>query len=296
MKIYLDNVNLGSPSGPNSFARKLQNSLINKGHSISDTNPDVQISFILATRKIAPMIQRLDGIYFNSEQDWKNLNAPIKASYEITDAVIFQSNFNKALTEKYFGSKELFEVIPNGTDLAAINQIKKLQHPAIDKYEKVWCCASSWRPHKRLIENIKYFLEFSDEKTCLVVAGNNPDYVIEHERIFYAGNLEWQQLISLYKRSEVFIHLALMDHCPNVVVDARASGCKIVCSDSGGTKEIAGSNADVVKDMAWDYLPFKLYEPPSLDFSKITKSGVNSNLDVKHAAEQYIRIAESLIQ
>ena len=296
MKFYLDNVNLGSSSGPNSFARKLKDSLIDMSHSVSDVDPEVQIAFILATRKLAPMIQRLDGIYFNSEQDWKNLNAPIKATYDISDAVVFQSHFNRSLTEKYFGKKELFEVIPNGTDLHAISQIPELSHPVIDKYEKVWCCAASWRPHKRLSENIRYFLEFSDIDTCLVVAGNNPDHVIEHERVFYSGNLSWEQLIGLYKRSEVFIHLALMDHCPNVVVDARASGCKIVCSDSGGTKEIAGSDAVVVKDMDWDYAPFALYKPPSLDFSQILKSGIDSNLDVKYSAEQYIRIAESLIR
>ena len=296
MKFYLDNVNLGSSSGPNSFARKLQDSLVGMSHSVTNVNPDVQIAFILATRKLAPMIQRLDGIYFNSEQDWKNLNAPIKATYDISEAVVFQSHFNRRLTEKYFGKKELFEVIPNGTDLQAISQIPALSHPVIDKYEKVWCCASSWRPHKRLSENIRYFLEFSDIDTCLVVAGNNPDHVIEHERVFYSGNLSWEQLIGLYKRSEFFIHLALMDHCPNVVVDARASGCKIVCSDSGGTKEIAGSDAVVVKDMEWDYAPFTLYKPPGLNFSQILKSGIDSNLDVKYSAEQYIRIAESLIR
>ena len=128
------------------------------------------------------------------------------------------------------------------------------------------------------------------------MAGNNPDHAIEHERVFYSGDLSWEQLISLYKRSEVFIHLALMDHCPNVVVDARASGCKIVCSNSGGTREIAGSNAVVVKDMEWDYMPFALYKPPTLDFSQILKSGIDSNLDVKYSAEQYIRIAESLVK
>ena len=26
--------------------------------------------------------------------------------------------------------------------------------PKLDKYENVWCCASSWRPHKRLNENL----------------------------------------------------------------------------------------------------------------------------------------------
>ena len=122
-----------------------------------------------------------------------------------------------------------------------------------------------------------------------MIAGANPDYDAQHERIFYAGNLEWDQLISLYKRSKYFIHLALMDHCPNVVVDARAAGCKIICSSSGGTKEIAGINSVIVQDMEWDFKPFKLYEPPTLDFSlgcplpEIVKS-----IDIKDVADSYL--------
>ena len=37
-------------------------------------------------------------------------------------------------------------------------------------------------------------------------------------------------LLSLYKRSKYFIHLAWLDHCPNVVVDARASGLIVIGS------------------------------------------------------------------
>ena len=43
-------------------------------------------------------------------------------------------------------------------------------------------------------------------------------------------------------------------------------------------------------------MPFALYKPTTLDFSQILKSGIDSNLDVKYSAEQYIRIAESLIR
>ena len=101
MKIFFDNVNFQSNSGPNSFGLKLAKELEKKGYRINkDESPDVQLSFIQATRKIAPLIQRLDGIYFNSEQDWKAQNKPIQLTYENAEGVIYQSNFNKTLTEK----------------------------------------------------------------------------------------------------------------------------------------------------------------------------------------------------
>jgi len=107
LKVFFDNINFQSSSGPNSFGTKLARELEKNGNRVNkDSDPDIQLSFIQATRKIAPLIQRLDGIYFNSEQDWKIQNKPIQQTYEIADAVIFQSNFNKGLTEKYFGKKK----------------------------------------------------------------------------------------------------------------------------------------------------------------------------------------------
>jgi len=237
----------------------------------------------------------LDGIYFNSDQDWKKLNDPIKKTYDAADGVVYQSNFNKMLTEKYFGLKEVSTVIHNGTDLNAIEAIEPLKNATIDNFENVWCCASSWRPHKRLTENIRYFREHSSENDCLVIAGDNADLEINHDRIFFCGNLQWDQLISLYKRSRYFLHLALMDHCPNVVIDARASGCHIICASSGGTSEIAGLDSTIVQDMTWDYSPFKLYTPPALDFTKTVTGNIESNLDVNYCADQYIQFAETLV-
>lgn len=297
MKILFDNINFQSNSGPNSFGLKLALELEKSGNSINKNEiPDIQLSFIQATRKVAPLIQRLDGIYFNSEQDWKSQNAPIQSTYDHADGVIFQSRFNKALTEKYFGKKDKNTVIHNGTDLEKIKLIPAISNPLLNDFENVWTCASSWRPHKRLSENVRYFLENAGEKDCLVIAGNNPDFELKHDRVFYAGNLDWPQLISLYKRSKYFLHLALLDHCPNVVVDARAAGCKIICSSSGGTKEIAGENSVIIEDMEWDYLPFKLYNPPKLDFSKKIKYETSCSIDIKDVSSMYLSFFNEVLK
>lgn len=290
MQIYFDNSNLNSNSGPNSFARKLFTQLAKMGHDCTVQpikGTDVQLSFINICYHIAPTVLRLDGIWFNTAQDWKAANQPIKESYKKSNAVILQSEFNKELTEKYFGTHNNRYVINNGSDLSLMNKIKPLEHDIFKDFDNVWCCASSWRPHKRLKENINYFLTHSDKNDCLIIAGNNPDYQIKNSRIFYVGNLDQITLFSLYKRSKYFIHLAFLDHCPNVVVDARAAGCKIICSSSGGTKEVAGIDATVVKDIDWNFEPLKLYEPPELDLNSFISNDYYTNIDIENVASRY---------
>ena len=297
MNIFFDNVNFASSSGPNSFASKLAICLKALGHDINGTlEPDLQLSFISAVNKTAPIIQRLDGIYFNSEQDWRKLNEPIRETYDVAAGVIFQSEFNKRLTEYYFGIHSRSVVIHNGTDLEEHRDVPLFTHPAIEGFEKCWAAASSWRPHKRLAENIRYFLEHSSERECLIVAGDNADVRVKHPRVFYTGNLSRNKLLGLYRRADHFVHLALMDHCPNVVIDARAAGCHITCTTSGGTKEIAGTDATLVEDMEWNYQPFALYKPPQLDFSKTSKNAYDAPIDIAHTTKQYLRFFEEALR
>lgn len=297
MKILLDNVNLNSSSGPNSFGKRLKLEIENlRLHSFVEEEPDVQLSFITASRKLAPLALRLDGIYFNTIQDWKALNEPLRRSYELSDIVIFQSQFNKTLTEKYFGIAKNSVVINNGTCMKCLDKISPMQAAELDKFSEVWSCSSSWRPHKRLKENVRYFLEKAPKDACLVVAGENPDYIVKDSRILYAGHLPWDKCISLYKRSKVFLHLAFLDHCPNVVVDARASGCHIVVSSSGGTKEVAGQNATIVQDIEWDMSPLELYRPPPLNPELTYKNDIQSNIDIGFVASLYTEALMSICE
>jgi len=88
-----------------------------------------------------------------------------------------------------------------------------------------------------------------------------------HKKIVFYGDLQYNKLKELYAASSTFVHLAYLDHCPNVVVDAAAHGCHIVCSSTGGTKEII-KKGTVIQEIEWDFSPTKLYHPPVLDFSK----------------------------
>tara|TARA_R110001583_G_scaffold7985_10_gene38919 strand:+ start:10056 stop:10991 length:936 start_codon:yes stop_codon:yes gene_type:complete len=301
MKVLFDNVNIDSRSGPNGFAKKLKKELnLDQyncevlAHLDKKFIPDIQLSFIMSHYKFAPIIQRLDGIYFNSEQDFEDLNRPIKATYDAAELVIFQSEFNKLLSEKWFGKKEKSRVIRNGTCLSQIKEIKPSTHEFLEKFSDIWCCASSWRPHKRLKDNIRYFLENASEESIFLVAGAGAKqedfsecFDLLGKKIFYIGDLDWESLVGIYKRSSHFVHLSWLDHCPNVVVDARAAGCHVICSSSGGTKEIAGEKSTIIQEEEWDLSPTRLYYPPKLDFSKKIENTHISDISIERAAREY---------
>jgi glycosyltransferase involved in cell wall biosynthesis len=293
MNIFLENVNLKNNNGPNSFANKLVPYITRLGHEIVPPQyADIKLCFIESNNLDCniPRVQRLDGIYFNTAFDYNLQNKNIKRTYEISNGVIFQSNFNKKLITKYFGEHPNSQIIYNGADTEAISLARPMKNEIEGR--NIWSCAAAWRPHKRLEENIRYFLEHKEEKDILIVAGHTPS-VVEDPNIHYAGNLSQTQLYSLYKGCKYFIHLAWLDHCPNVVVDARASGCQIICSNTGGTQEIAGPDAIIIEEAEWDFAPLNLYDPPKLNFEKKLDTGHNVGYNMDMVAKEYAKFMEN---
>ena len=308
MKVFTHNFNPNSNSGPNKFSRTLFNSLIkNKDVSITNNQSDADVEFCLIQQqvhKVKPMVLRLDGIWFNSDQDYDRQNAPIKFAYENADAVIFQSNFNKNLTETWFGKHKNSVVIHNAADLSLISRANShFWDRKLGKDTEVWSCASNWRPHKRLKDNIRYFLDFAPKDAILAIAGGlhvdeAKKILNANSRIILLGDLDYVSLLSLYNKSSTFVHLAYLDHCPNVVVDAQAAGCNIVCSSTGGTHEVVNNGIMILED-EWDMKPCDLYNPPSMNFKNIKTISSHLKQDKKSnivkCSEKYYNVMRGIL-
>ena len=80
-----------------------------------------------------------------------------------------------------------------------------------------------------------------------------------------------------------------------MVADARASGCRIICSSSGGTKEIAGSDAIVIEENEWDFQPVELYKPPKLNFNRRIKNNFESDLCMKTVSNRYEKFLRDIL-
>lgn len=300
MNILFDNVDWNSTAGPHWFGRKLADHLHKNGHNINGTSLaeyQAQLSIVIASQRHQglPLIQRLDGIYYDTLKNYVELNAPIKATYDIADGVVFQSEWSKKLVESFFGPIEKYAIIHNGADVDAIQNTAPAT--GLEKYDKVWSCASSWfyedgtqRYIKRLGENIRYFQEHSGENDILCVAGDvknfvNPDPI----KIVFVGELDIPSLYSLYRASDYFIHLGRFDNCPNVVVDARAAGCHIICSSLGGTIEVAGQKSTVIVEDEWDFKAFECNVESKINFSRVGGcNSYNKDISMDYVADEYL--------
>ena len=130
MNIHLENVNFDSRTGPNSFANKLVKYMMYDNIEFDNKKqPDAHLCFIESFKKSynKPMFQRLDGIYFNVSQEYEVQNKNIKRTYDLADGIIFQSQFNKDLTFKYFGPHKNYTIIHNGADIETINKTPTLE-------------------------------------------------------------------------------------------------------------------------------------------------------------------------
>ncbi len=294
MKICFDNINFSSSSGPNSFAHKLADQFSKMGHNITNKleECDITLAFIEQTRKHHPsskLFQRLDGIWFKPEEWQSGKNNNMRLTYKNANGVIFQSNFDKTMTEKWFGYPNRSTVIYNGIDLEHIKTINPSDVSDLKDYDLLFVCSSNWHPQKRLEDNIRLFQHIRKDcpKSYLLILGNiGYNLKVEKkelENVVYLGNLTEDQCLSIYKRADCFIHLAWLDHCPNVVVQSLSCGCPVICSSSGGTKEIVRNNGIILKEKIEYKFDLIDYDYPyKLDFSDFEYPSNRINVDFSH--------------
>ena len=128
MNVCLENVNMQSNSGPNYFAQKLVKYMGLRGTTFEPSLPyNIKLTFIESQglQPSLPMIQRLDGIYFNANFDCDKMNYNIRRTYDAAKGVIFQTNFNKDLIFNWFGPHDNYQVINNGADVLVIRNISE---------------------------------------------------------------------------------------------------------------------------------------------------------------------------
>lgn len=280
VKIFFDNVDWSAEhTGPNCFARRLAIQLGNLGHQIADpTDYDVGLVFIEPTDKLdtkKPFVLRLDGLWFKPEQFAAGMNRGIHAAYDKAAAVVWQSEFDRKMTSKWFGERERDGVvIRNGVDLrrAAVRSEQLIDMRA--RFDRVFVCSAQWHPQKRLRDNVEVFRRIRETQfpnSCLIVLGGNPDYQANDKNVFYAGNIRHDLCAEVHAIADWMINCSWLDHCPNSTCEAIAQGCPVLCTSEGGTKElIHQGNGLVIDDLEpYDFALVDYDDPPRVPLDDI---------------------------
>jgi hypothetical protein len=297
-------------TGPSTFATRLGVALEDRGHALVDPHdrPDVDLVFIEPVRPYAPgaaVIQRLDGIWFKPNEIQAR-NVGIRHCYHSAKAVIWQSEFDKKMALKWLGIPQAGVVIHNGISLDPVKELTI--EPLIklrNTYEKMFVCSSNWHPQKRLKSNIElytYAREKFYKNSCLIVLGSTPDKMVADPHIFYAGWQRPEVTREIYAASNWMIHLAWLDHCPNVVCEALAQATRVIHSSSGGTCELVkGNGTMLLENDVYGFVPADYDDPPAIDITQITepfseeKFEPGVELGIQHVAEQYEKLMLSVV-
>lgn len=310
MRVHLDGVNTSSSSGPNTFARRFAQALYAGGHEPCFTaeGADVSLVFIEPSgARLAPkVVQRLDGIWFKPDE-FEAKNRSIRALYDRADAVIWQSDFDRRMTTKWWGQPRHGTIIHNGIDTTPVKELTISSLVDLrSQYKKMYVCSANWHPQKRLAANVRLFecLQKQEPSSCLIVLGAHPDVRATGPHVFYAGSQPPEVYNEIYSAANWMLHLAWADHCPNVVIEALAQGTPVVCSDVGGTKELIGTYGMVLKEQAYDFELADYDNPPDVDVTQVVSLPERQQLDyssiadidIRHVTERYVRLFESLLR
>lgn len=252
------------------------------------------------------VIQRLDGIYFNSEtpEVTKSRNEAIAAVYRRASGVIFQSQYSKNMVEAAIGKCGRHAIILNGVLMKqkyADRAIRKFPAIAAMREDgiKVLLSAAAWRPVKRMNTLFAGFEEYKikNPNTVLVVAGKSKQAL--PSGVISVGELDHTNMMSLYFLCDLLINLSFSDACPNVVVEALGAKKPILASSNQGSAEVYQGNGYIIEEpINWEFEQIAYSKmnqiPPEIVANGIEQAisiGYNKEIDVSMdaCAQKYVK-------
>lgn len=265
------------------------------------------------------IVQRLDGIYFNSDELQKTLakNRSIQMLYSRANGVIFQSKYSKNMVEAIIGKcRSHNTIIHNGTQIKE-KYVSKASSvfPEVSKMKSdgytICLAAADWRPVKRMETLLGGFSRYrqTHPKTVLLIAGPSPSpdkTLAKNEGVTYLGKLSHRNMLALYSLSDLLINLSFSDACPNVVVEALVSGKPILASSNQGSEEFYKNNGYIIKEpFSWKFETISYANMPQIPphlvadgIEKALKIGFVNDVEVTMAgcAAKYGKFLLSIAQ
>lgn len=183
-------------------------------------------------RRFPPLIHRLDGVAhlygrFDGADDRQMSINPL------TDGTIFQSTY----CQESFHAQGIVpcwsRIIHNGVDP------KIFPPPSSQKVisGRLKLLAVSWSNNP--LKGFSLLVNLAEQSHVSVTFVGNWCSSIAPGKVQLLGVKSRSEIAALMQEHDVFVHAADNDPCPNVVIEALASGLPVLYKNSGGTRELA---------------------------------------------------------
>jgi glycosyltransferase involved in cell wall biosynthesis len=217
-------------------------------------------------------------------KDHQSINSELSIVLSLADLVIYQSQFCKDAADYFLREASCpWTILFNCTDLdkfkpetvrAPSSPLRLLVAGSHYQRERVTLALRALR----LLLNAGLDVE-------LVIAGPIPwdrsgaeiikltDTLKLSESVRVIGPYSHNVAPTIYQSADILLHLKYKDPCPNVVIEAMASGVPVVGSSSGGLRELIGSEGGLLLPVvdSWN----SMYYPSAVDIA----SGVEKIFD-----------------
>lgn len=221
----------------------------------SNTLPiDFRLLLALARRRGVPLVWNQDGVAYPAwyGRGWERANAPLALGLAEARHVVYQSVFCKESSDRFAGEPAgRWEVLHNGVDTSVF-----VPRTARPKGPPTLLLGGTQSRRYRVETALRTVALLPEVR--LLVAGRlawSRSAAAEARslaaelgvdaRVEWTGPYAQADAPALMRRADVLLHTKVMDPCPNVVVEALASGLPVVYAASGGTPELVGAEAGV---------------------------------------------------
>lgn len=311
MKVFMPNdTRSGETGGGSTFMRNLKSGVPDDVVFV-DSLDSADLLFIagptLCDRDTAlrakaegkPIILRLDNVV----EDHRNRGTGIprmKDFANLATIMVFQSQWAKHICAPITGDKGV--VISNGVDTNIFHpreEAKQEDEPATFIYVKY-----SRNECKRFEEAQALFREYAraHKDARFIIVGRYADELVRYnmgffndEHIEYRGVLDPYALADAYREADVFLFPSFGDACPNVVLEAMATGLPVVYNGWGGTQELV-ENQGIRIDYNDMESPRKILEHAVRmarngdEWGVNTRKRVEDHYSLEKMCEQYVGI------
>jgi glycosyltransferase involved in cell wall biosynthesis len=237
-----------------------------------------------------------------------------KKECESSDVVVSVSQYVKNEIMDYYNIKEeKIQVVPNGVDISRFRKNHDAAKLLKEKFECENLLFSLGRLSK--VKGFEYLFnamplilkEFPSTK--LVIGGDGPlkSKLIQIAKannftnnvIFYK-NLTEEEVINFNSACDVFVHPAIYDPMPLVVLEAMACEAPIIATKAGGVPEEVGDAGIVIppKDseiLADAIMKFLADENLRINYGRKARKRIKKKFTWEKISEEYLKKLESLV-
>jgi glycosyltransferase involved in cell wall biosynthesis len=208
-------------------------------------------------RARVPIVLNQNGVFYPSwyPDGWERENARMAAVHRVASHVLYQSAFCRSCAERYLGRRDgPSEILYNAVDVAHFTPAEPGERPftflvtgkigsstAYRLISSIEGLAAARRGGLDVRLTVAGVVEPEIEAQARALAGGHG--IADH--VDFTGPYDGAGAPQVYRAADAYLMTKHNDPCPNVVLEALASGLPVLYSRSGGVPELVGDEAGV---------------------------------------------------